>query len=107
MGVFVRYSYVAACHHVSFSCMHKFILCGNYYGFIFLSLQGMYNSMFAVQNSLVSYFHDLHYLFHRIKNNSHTLVVDVYLLCNFIVQVVLYQFSFLVANLRCGWWQDG
>jgi hypothetical protein len=63
--------------------------------------------MFAVQNSSISSFHDQHYLFHRIKKISHTFVVDVYLLCNFIVQVVLYQFSLLVSNLRGGWWQDG
>jgi hypothetical protein len=53
MCVIVRYLYIAACHHVSFSCMHKVILCGNYYGFIFLTLQGMYNYMLAIQNSLV------------------------------------------------------
>jgi hypothetical protein len=106
MCVIVRYSYVVACHHVSFSCMHQFILCGNSYRFILLTLQGMYNSMLAVQNSLVSSFHDLHFLFHRITKKSHTFVV-MYTCCAILLCKLYYTISFLVANLRCGWWQDG
>ena len=69
----------------------------------------MNNSLVAVQNSLVPSF-----LIHPIYDvdpfiYSHTFVVDMLYGCAiFPCAIVLYQFSFLpVANLICGWRQDG
>jgi hypothetical protein len=71
---------------------HNLFLCGNYYGFLFLALQGMYISVLAVQNFKISLFHDLCYLFHRVKFLTHFWFIYT---CCAIMLYKLYYINFL------------